>query len=487
MRRRQFLQYLGGLTGTAAFSNTAISEQLDRAAGEPQKAKLPALREDQALFINKSDQKASFFARSHNLRTQMTPELRVLCKTPEAVAHVVHWAREHDVPFAMRSGGHCFETFSQSAQLVIDTRLLSKVSVDPATKTVIVGAGAKLASIYKAVHAHGLALSSGMCQSVGAAGLTLGGGVGMLSRVAGLTCDVLEAIDIVDAEGRLLRADTGRNTDLYWASRGGGGGSFGIATQFRYKLIDIRPVVLFEKIFRLSPENAVNFLAAWELWAPAIRDEITSVLNIMNYVNGDIFIIFRGVALTDENTLRQEIKRLIPAHYRKLQPVLRSMSYLEACNYLYAPGYYPVSHYKYKSDYARKPFGQDGWNAMVSSLSAHPVNAVKVTCEPYGGAIARVKDDETAFPHRAGTLFGMQYSAEYSNEKQKVERMSALSDVYKAMRPFVSGGAYVNYPDMELNNWATAYWGDNLGRLKRIKMAYDPDNIFRHAQSVPLI
>lgn len=137
-----------------------------------------------------------------NARTMLTPQLRALCKTANAVGTMVDWCRTNNLPFAMRSGGHSYEGFSQSLGIVIDTRLMSAIKVDVASKTVTVGAGVSLGSIYKALAPHNLAFAAGSCPTVGVSGHSLGGGYGYLARPFGLTCDNLLGIDLIDPQGR---------------------------------------------------------------------------------------------------------------------------------------------------------------------------------------------------------------------------------------------------------------------------------------------
>src|SRR5262249_7150477 len=146
--------------------------------------------------------------RPYNLRTRLAPQLRALCKTPRAVAAMVAWAREHHLPFALCAGGHSYEGFSESASVVIDTRLMTAVGVNAGGRPVTVGAGAQLGEIYQAVAARGFAIPAGSCPTVGVTGHTLSGGFGHLARAFGLACDSLEWIELADPQGQLITADS---------------------------------------------------------------------------------------------------------------------------------------------------------------------------------------------------------------------------------------------------------------------------------------
>jgi FAD/FMN-containing dehydrogenase len=139
---------------------------------------------------------------------------------------------------------------------------------------------------------------------------------------------------------------------------------------------------------------------------------------------------------------------------------------------------------KGKSDYATAPLSDDGLAALMSGISRS--SGMYVVCDAYGGAMAKIAPDATAFAHRDGTLFCLQYGSVWTNAGDTPKRLNEMRQFYATMRPYVSGGAYVNYCDTDLTDWPNAYWGQNLARLKQIKSAFDPDNVFRHEQSIPV-
>ncbi|MEL6748296.1 MAG: BBE domain-containing protein, partial [Pseudomonadota bacterium] len=159
-------------------------------------------------------------------------------------------------------------------------------------------------------------------------------------------------------------------------------------------------------------------------------------------------------------------------------------SFLDASDAISPPEIYPRGYFKYKSDFITLSAAQNTWETLVETLSRFSTNAVKVQIQSYGGAVGRIAGDATAFPHRSQDLIGLQYSAEFQKEAQIEERLTALVAVEAAMRPHVTGGRYVNYPDINQEDYGTAYWGANYPRLRRIKSKFDPENVFSHAQSV---
>jgi len=184
--------------------------------------------------------------RDFNSRLSRFPAAIVICDDVRDVQHAIRWAREERVPLSARSGGHSYEAFSVLDDgLVVDLSELNAVDIDRQRGEAIVGAGVRLGDLYRRLGDGDFTLSAGTCPSVGIAGLTLGGGFGFLSRQDGLTCDNLLAVDMVAADGALVHVSAQEQPDLFWALRGGGGGNFGIATSFTFRVRTIGDVALF--------------------------------------------------------------------------------------------------------------------------------------------------------------------------------------------------------------------------------------------------
>jgi berberine-like enzyme len=141
---------------------------------------------------------------------------------------------------------------------------------------------------------------------------------------------------------------------------------------------------------------------------------------------------------------------------------------------------------KAKSDYVFSPLASSAIADLLSAVAAVPVGGIAVLCDAYGGQIGNASVADTAFPRRDGTQYCIQYFSSWQDSSQTVSHLTNVADVYAAMRPHLPGAAYVNYCDLDLQNWAGAYWGTNLSRLSSVKAAYDANNLFRHQQSVPV-
>src|SRR5256886_8280476 len=241
---------------------------------------LPALPATDAVLLRPSDPDYAKYLPAANTRTQLGPSLRAICKTEHAVAVMIDWVCTNHLSFAVRCGGHSYEGLSQSVDVAIDVRGLNKIVVDKAAGLVTVGSGVSLYEIYQAVAAQGMALQAGSCPTVGISGHLTGGGHGLLARSAGLTCDTLQQVTVVDSQTRTLQASATSEPDLFWACRGGGGGSFGIATEFRIGVFPLATVRVFGVSWNLSQSHAARLFAAWQAWAPNAPSTITSIMNV---------------------------------------------------------------------------------------------------------------------------------------------------------------------------------------------------------------
>ncbi|MGH9088053.1 MAG: FAD-binding oxidoreductase [Acidimicrobiales bacterium] len=248
----------GGKVGTSTSAVTLPSRPVDwRSLGASLEGRLvlpsdPSYDTDRKLYNRRFD--------------GIAPAAIAFCRSAADVQRCVHFARHAGVDLAARSGGHSYGGYSSCPGLVVDVASMASVRVAPDRATVAIGAGARLIDCYEVLGASGVLLPGGSCPTVGIAGLTLGGGVGVLGRNYGLTCDQLVSLDVVTADGRLVRCDASRHPDLFWASRGGGGGNFGIATSFTFRVHPIPPIALFTMDWPWTAAGDV--LSAWQEWLP---------------------------------------------------------------------------------------------------------------------------------------------------------------------------------------------------------------------------
>jgi len=447
---------------------------------------LPNLSSSDVEFLTPQDPHYADFLPAANKLTQLAPALRAVCKTEQAVAVMVDWVRSNGLNFAVRCGGHSYEGLSQSSDVAIDVRGLKQITVDKASNLVTAGSGVSLFELYSALAAQGLAVQAGSCPTVGLSGHLTGGGHGLLARSHGLTCDALQQATIVDAQARTLQANADSEPDLYWACRGGGGGSFGVVTEFKINVFPLKTALVFGVSWKLSQSHAAHLFAAWQHWAPNAPSDITSIMKVGPAGNGLISLRCIGQSVGSESALRSELKHLTSLQAPSSALTVQSLAFLDAVKHFAGGLDYESILMKAKSDYVLAPLGGDGIAAVMAAVAPLAPGAIALLCDSYGGKIADVAPDATAFPRRAGTQFCIQYFSSWTRAADTATHIAQVAKVYAAMRPFVPGASYVNYCDLDLADYATAYWGDNLGRLVAVKQQYDPDDLFHHAQSVPL-
>jgi FAD/FMN-containing dehydrogenase len=418
------------------------------------------------------------------------PAAIAYCATPADVSECVAFARRYGVPVTSRSGGHSYAGYSTGKGLIIDVSPMAEVSYSGGHATV--GAGARLVDVYAKLAARKVSIPAGSCPTVGVAGLTLGGGIGVASRQYGLTCDVLESLQIVTAGGKVLTCSPTSNPDLFWASRGGGGGNFGVATSFTFRTHATRDVTIFFLHWPWAKATAV--LKAWQAWGPAAPDAMWSTCHLDHDPSLDVMVggLYLGGKAGCERLLQKLADRV------GAQPSSRSvtasaydhaMMVLAGCSNLsvgqcHRPGTLPGQassgrlvrdSFTAKSHFAYAPLSSAGIDALVAQVATGGNHLVLL--DALGGAVARIRPDATAFPHRTA-LYSVQYYAHQNGAAAWTRAAHA------AMRRHFGDHAYVNYVDPELTGWRQQYYGANAARLARVKAAYDPTRLFRLPQGI---
>ncbi|MEV6879578.1 FAD-dependent oxidoreductase [Amycolatopsis sp. NPDC051128] len=375
------------------------------------------------------------------------------------------------VTLAARSGGHSYAGYSvPDSGLVVDVSALNKVVVQGGQA--VIGAGAKLKDVYAALARAGRALPAGSCPTVGIAGLTLGGGIGVLSRKYGLTCDHLRSAQVVTADGRLLTASASSEPDLFWALRGGGGGNFGIVTEFTFDTDPAPNLTVFSLHFPAG--SATDVLAVWQNWIAATPPELWA--NVVLSGGSPVQCRVSGCYVGGTAGLNTLLNNLITnAGARPAQRTVRSLDYLGGMRF-------------FEGGSARQTF------VASSRIITTPVDAAKVVAlaegrtgtdlliDALGGKVAEPAKNATAFWHR-DALASVQVYAQ-ATAKSRDKAAQSVADVVAGLAAVGAGGGYVNYIDPALPDWKAAYYGDNAGRLADVAKKYDPFNVFRFGQSV---
>lgn len=427
--------------------------------------------------------------RSYNpLYDARRPAAVALVKRTEDVQACVTAAAASHTPIAARSGGHSYAGYSTPDNaLVVDLSGMSGVQVR-SDGTAVVAAGTRLIDVYSALDAAGRALPAGSCPSVGVAGLTLGGGIGVLTRKYGLTCDRLVGATVVTADGQARTVSASSEPDLFWALRGGGGGNFGIVTSFTFATVPAPSLTLFQLSY---PAGAVtDAFGAWQPWLAAAPDELWSNFNITGGSPSTCTI--SGCYVGSTSGLNPLVSQLIsrigsqPSHRTTL-----SKGYLDAMRYYAGCSSKSMSMCQAQTHGAQWDRESFVASSRMLSAQADPSRIATVTdghpnlhliIDGLGGAVSKVAATATAFPHRSAVASMQIYLKTTAGARSSAARQ--VTEVRDGLTPAVGQSAYVNYIDATMPDWATAYYGANLPRLRTVAQKYDANNLFTFAQSI---
>ncbi|KAL5741475.1 hypothetical protein ACOSP7_028207 [Xanthoceras sorbifolium] len=471
---------------------------------------------------NNSSFSSILLARAQNLRfAEPSKPKPALLFTPLYESHVqaaVICSKQLGINMRVRSGGHDFEGLSyvseiQTPFIVVDLTNLRSISINIDDKTAWVHVGATLGELYYniAEKSNIHAFPAGFCPTVGVGGHITGGGYGALMRKYGLAADNVIDARIVDVSGRVLdRANMGE--DLFWAIRGGGGGSFGVILSWKIKLVSVPKTVT---TFRVTKTLDTKLLYRWQQVADKFDEDL--FLNVLMQVTNasqqserivitSYYALFLGgvdrllqvmeesfpeLGLTrNDCTETSWIKSLI---YFNGFPVNTSSEFMLQRNL-------PQSYYKAKVDFVKEVIPEVAIEEVRKRLLEE--DNPNILWTPYGGMMSKISESEIPFPHRKGTMFKFYYSTTWQDkDDNEAKHLKWIRSLYNYMTPYVSKSpreAYVNYKDIDLgmNNkgtasvrqasaWGVKYFKGNFKRLVRVKTKVDPGNFFRHEQSIP--
>ncbi len=416
------------------------------------------------------------------------PRLIARCADVADVIHCVNFARENQVLLAVRSGGHNAGGLGICDDgLVIDLAPMKYTRVDPAAATVTVGAGCVWGDVDHATHAFGLATPSGVISTTGVGGLTLGGGVGHLTRKCGLTIDNLISADLVLADGKFVKANANENTDLFWAIRGGGG-NFGVVTSFTFKLHRIDTIYGGPMLYELS--EAAEVLKWYRELIKKAPDDLSGFFAFLTVPPGPPFpehlhmkkmcgIVW---ACTEPLAKAEETFKPIRAFKKAAldlvgplpQPALQSM---------FDPIYPPGLQWYWRADFVNE-LSDDAIAQHIKFGSTLPSMQSTMHLYPINGAASRIGRNETAWNYRDATWAQVMVGVD-GDPANNDKIIAWTKNYYDALHPYSAGGAYVNFlMGDEGEDRVKATYGDNYERLVAIKNKYDPENLFRVNQNI---
>jgi len=423
----------------------------------------------------------------YNAMIDKKPRLIARCVDVADVISCVNFARENEMLLAIRGGGHNAGGLGiANDALVIDLAPIKYVRVDPKAQTVNVGGGCTWGDVDHATHAFGMAVPSGVISTTGVGGLTLGGGIGHLTRKCGLTIDNMLSADVVLANGKFARASAKENPDLFWALRGGGG-NFGVVTAFTFKLHKIATVYAGPMLYDLS--DAADVMKWYRQFIIKAPDDLNGWFAFLTVPPGPPFpenlhlkkmcgIIW---CCTAPQAKAEKVFKPIRAFKKPAldfvdpmpQPTLQSM---------FDPIYPPGLQWYWRADFMNE-LSDEAIAQHVRFAKALPTMHSTMHMYPITGAAARVGKNKTAWNYRDAKW--AQVMVGIDPDPANKERITKWAkDYYDALHPYSAGGAYVNFMMDEGGDRVKASYGGNYKRLAEIKAKYDPTNLFRVNQNI---
>lgn len=416
-----------------------------------------------------------------NKRITAMPKVIAVCSNEQGVQEAVAYASKNNLPIAVKSGGHSFEGFSiNDGGLVIDLSGMNKPRYDKTTKRMVIQPGAKLGGVYEYLNQFGRLIPAGSCAGVGVAGLSLGGGYGFFARQLGLTCDSLLRVRMVDGKGNVH--DSKDNPDLLWACKGGGNGNFGIITELEFQT---HPAPTYFTSYRykyrnLTPDAATNLAERWF----SLMKDLPNTAYSSWVINGKSLTIFITDTANEAapalksilSTLKTGAADIMPP---RKDPFLKGIQRVKGGT---EPMYFKNVSAGYYRDF-------NDIKTMLPSIFKKIADAKVTTLlqiNTLGGAINNpVLESTAAYPHRQFGFLG-ELQTYYDKASQTDTAVKIVRDIQNQLTTGGIKAHYRNYPDIDLPNWETAYYGKHYVRLQEMKHRFDPDNRIQHPQSVKL-
>lgn len=417
---------------------------------------------------------------NYNKRFNVFPLAIFVPSTQSDIAYVLSVLKQYNLPFAIRSGGHCYEPGSLSSSYIIDLQNFNTIDPNYSTSQVYIGAGVRLGDVINTLGANNYAIPVGTCPTNCITGFTLGGGIGLLSRLYGLGCDSVQSITFLNANSEVMEVNESSDPDLFWALRGGGNGSYGIALGFTYNMYYIPTVSYYDLKWEWDPTTFPNIFKAWQKWVLTLPDNISTIFRL-SYESGKVLFNIVGLKVGSEPFTEWE------RPFKKFDPEVFITQDTFLATSKYWANQSPLPFNKGKSKIMMKPLSNKVINKIVDYITLLQTDNAQLTLffdlEAYGGAIP--KFHTAFFPRKA---FGWWYQALYWSQQNQTEQALAYSrNFYSSIAPDVSIYSYANTVDYDIGPYyLNAYYGDHADRLIRIKKRIDPGNLFNWQQSIPL-
>jgi FAD/FMN-containing dehydrogenase len=413
-----------------------------------------------------------------NTMIDKRPAVIVRCQSAADVAAAVDAARTHDLEAAVRGGGHSVAGKSVcEGGILIDLSAMKRLWVDPVRGVARAEPGLRLGELDRGTAAYGLATPMGIVSNTGIAGLTLGGGIGWLNGRYGLACDNVLSAEVVTADGRRLTASRTENEDLLWGLQGGGG-NFGIVTQFEYRLHAVDAVLGGMVLFAF--DRAKEVLPFVDEFAQSCPDELSMLAALLNGPDGEPAVAI-AVCFCGDVRQRDDVIRPLRQLSHPIADMIRPMRFPDL-QCLLDDAFPPGRFHYWKSNFIRRLSSQV-IELLLDYFAAKPSPLTIVALQQVHGAASRVDPAATAFPHR-GVQFDLGILSQWSDPANTESNVRWAQNLWSALQPYVERGVYVNNLGEEGDDRVRAAYGNNYERLVALKRKYDPNNFFRLNQNI---
>ncbi|KAK1354122.1 Berberine bridge enzyme [Heracleum sosnowskyi] len=475
---------------------------------------------------NNSSYTSILLARIDNLRfaTPSTPK-PVVIVTPvdeSQIQAVIYCAKKSNLQIRIRDGGHDFEGQSYRATepfLLLDLINFRSVKIDTKNALAWVGAGLTLGELYYRIsqRSRTLGFPAGLWSTVGVSGFLGGGGYGMMKRKYGLAGDNTLDVRFIDVHGRILNRKS-MGEDLFWAIRGGGVSSYGIVTSWKIKLVPVPKVVTIFGVARTLEQNGAKLFQEWQTISPNFESRDLDVRAVVDTIQSN------SSSRKDKKTVRFIFQSLFLGRINKLLPIMQKsfpqlglvredcveLSWIQSAPFfsnfsittppeiLLNRSAIPRYPYKGKSSFVDQPISSKGLQGVWDRMLQLPTQVALIQYTPFGGIMNEFSESSLPFPHRPGVLYMINIGI--TLDKDVNRRLRWINELFSYYAPFVTKNprtSYVNYIDLDLGTgnssyeeasmWGKMYFKNNFKKLIKVKSAVDPNNFFRHQQSIPAL
>jgi len=449
----------------------------------------------------------------NNKRVQNFPLMIVYPREDFEVTYWVKFCKNHFMTPSMRSGGHSYECFSNGGQLIIDLTHLeiphrkkcgrNQIFVDTKYRTVDVSPGVRLGPLYGEVAKKGFQIAGGICPSVCIGGYITGGGVGYFLRKYGYGCDSLLKVDVVLADGKLITATAkNRYSDLFKSVKGAGWAGLGVITRYRLRVYSSTKLVFYSYNFDIADKNvAVKVISQLQIMSRTAPDNLSSMIG--NVIAGLPVLNVNGIYMPKNKTPIPEFKYLIKNqlfdHITPIEPIdtiVKLGSWLDLDTFIgfQAP---QIPNYKIRSSFVFTPLNPTNITSILTYLDTPPVSTTTggggtlfsaIQYLIFGGRVNEINPNSSVMSARAGTVGWIQMAMYYSDSNDVNTAFNYVNGLYEIVT--TNGGSLIadpNVPDLLLTDYLTSYWGsENVSFLEKVKSKYDPTNLFKGPQTIPV-